>query len=81
MGEGTTTKMGTQETHGGLQEGNTKGNKMQEKQWLKSNSKITPEASTWAPVPVATGGITHACPSQALSTVPQATRPTIPALF
>lgn len=51
----------------GFKKGNTKGNKMQtkeEKPRLKNKSSITPEASTWTPVPVAAGGISHVCPSE-----------------
>lgn len=44
----------------------------EEKPRLKSKGSITLEASMWALVPVAAGGISHVCRSQALSTGPQA---------
>ena len=44
----------------------------EEKPRLESKGSITLEASRWALVPVAAGGISHVCPSQALSIGPQA---------
>lgn len=44
----------------------------EEKPRLKNKGSITLEASTCALVPVAAGGMSHICPSQALSVGPRA---------
>jgi len=44
----------------------------EEKPRLKGKGSITLEALTWALVPVPAAGISHVCPSQALSAGPRA---------